>query len=74
MHSTCRLNADELSPEFIKAIKKVYSHKNIEIVVQDVEDDTEYLLRSDANRNHLLSAIQNVEQHKDLVEMDINNL
>ena len=74
MHSTYRLNSDELSSDFIRAIKKVYPHKNIEIVVQDVEDETEYLMRSEANREHLMQAIKNVEEHNNLVEMDASDI
>lgn len=70
MLSTYRLNADELTNDLISAIKKTYSHKNIEIVIQDVEDETEYLMRTPANKKHLLEAINNIENKENLVTLD----
>jgi type IV secretory pathway ATPase VirB11/archaellum biosynthesis ATPase len=44
MYSTYRLKADELSADFIQALKKTYRHREIEIIVQEIEDETDYLL------------------------------
>jgi len=74
MFSTYRLRADELTADFVRAIKKNYRHKEIKIIVQDVEDETDYLLKSDANREHLLSAIKNVEEGEDLVSRAMDEL
>lgn len=74
MYSTYRLQADELSPEFIKALKKTYQHRQIEIIVQEVQDETEYLMSSDANRDHLMRAIKNIENHTNLVTMKVEDL
>jgi antitoxin YefM len=74
MLSTYRLNADELTSDLISAIKKTYSHKNIEIVIQDVEDETEYLMRNPANKKHLLEAIKNVENKENLINLDSTEL
>ena len=74
MYSTYRLQADELSSDFLKALKKAYQHREIEIIVQDVEDETEYLLSTTANREHLLRAIENVNNHTNLVEVTLEDL
>lgn len=74
MYSTYRLKADELSSDFIKALKKAYQHREIEIIVQEVEDETEYLLKNPANREHLLGAINNIENNSDLVEVNPETL
>lgn len=74
MISTYRLKADELNANFIKALKNTYQHREIEIIVQDVEDETEYLLRSDANRKHLLTAIENVRCNENLIHINVDSL
>lgn len=74
MYSTYRLKADELSTDFIKALKKVYQHREIEIIVQEIQDETEYLLSTQANREHLLRAIENVKNHTNLVHVKLEDL
>jgi len=52
--------------------------KEIEIVVseapQSEEDETAYLLRSPANRDRLLKAIENVAQQRNLVPVKLDEL
>jgi antitoxin YefM len=74
MFSTYRLKADELTDDFIKALKKAYKHREIEIIVQEVEDETEYLLKSEANRDHLLQAKEDIETGKNLVQVSLDSL
>lgn len=74
MYSTYRLQADELTEQFVAAIKQTYQHRNIEIIVQEVEDETEYLLSSATNREHLLKSIENVEGRKKLVQVQMDSL
>ena len=74
MYSTYRLQADELSTDFVKAVKEVYQHRQIEIIVQEVQDETEYLLSSKANREHLLRAIENVKNHTNLVQVELEDI
>lgn len=50
-----------------------YPGKEIEIVVYEV-DETAYLLSSEANKKHLLDAIENIKNKSNLVEVDIENL
>ncbi|WP_319561392.1 hypothetical protein [Marispirochaeta sp.] len=74
MFSTYRLKADELTTDFVKAVKSAYRHREIEIIVQEVEDETEYLLKNEANREHLLTAVENVKNGKNLVQVNIDDL
>jgi len=74
MYTTYRLQADELSDNFIKAVKQTYKHCNIEIIVQEVQDETEYLLSSKANKEHLLRSIQNIANHTNLVQVQMAEL
>lgn len=41
----------------MKQLKNGYPDKEIEIRVQEVEDETAYLLKNEANRQHLEEAI-----------------
>jgi antitoxin YefM len=71
MYSTYRLRAEELSSNLIKAIKDTYHDREIEITVQEIQDETEYLLSTPANREHLLKSIENITKHTNLVQMNL---
>jgi antitoxin YefM len=74
MLSTYRVRADELTDDFVKALKAAYRDREIEITVSDVVDDTEYLLSSDANREQLLGAIKDIESGEGLVSFSLDSL
>ncbi|NET09056.1 MAG: hypothetical protein F6K09_22365 [Merismopedia sp. SIO2A8] len=73
MQTSYRLNASDLDENFLEALKTLFQDKEIEILVYDV-DETNYLSQSEANRQRLLTAIQNVEQGTNLVEVNIEDL
>lgn len=64
MYAIYKLHADELDERFLDTLKQQYQNRDIEIVVceaaESAEDETAYLLRSPANRERLLRAIENV--------------
>jgi len=66
MHTIYQVNADELDQRFLDAVKAMFKNKEIEIVVYE-RDETAYLLRSPANRAHLLNAIRDIEQNQNIV-------
>lgn len=74
MYTTYRLKADELSESFVEAVKQTYKHRNIEIIVQEVQDETEYLLGSKSNKEHLLRSIKNIANHTNLVQVQMDEL
>jgi antitoxin YefM len=69
MYTIYRINADELDERFLESLKTAFPHKQIEIAVSEA-DETEYLLRSPANRERLLKAVQDVEHGRGLVTPD----
>jgi len=73
MQTTYRLNANELDEKFIQSLKALFKDKDLEIMVSEV-DETAYLLRSQANKERLLKAIENVERGENLVEVKIGDL
>lgn len=70
MQSVYRLNAEELDYQLLESLKSLFKNKEIEIVVSEVAE-TAYLMRSVANRRHLLQAIKNIEDGTNLVTVDI---
>nr|VFJ45807.1 MAG: hypothetical protein BECKFW1821A_GA0114235_101110 [Candidatus Kentron sp. FW]VFJ46569.1 MAG: hypothetical protein BECKFW1821B_GA0114236_100113 [Candidatus Kentron sp. FW] len=78
MHTTYRLNANELTPGFLDALKTAFKHKAIEISVCDVgeadQDETAYLLANPANRARLLEAVENVAGGRNLVSVDLDDI
>ena len=74
MYSTYRLKADELSNDILNAIKNAFQHKEIEITIQDIPDETDYLLGSAANKEHLLKAVEEIENQENLVSLKIEDV
>ena len=73
MNTIYRLNVNELDEKFIQSLKALFVDKDIEIVVSEV-DETAYLLRSKANKERLLKAVENVEKGENLVDVQIGDL
>jgi antitoxin YefM len=78
MYTVYRMNARELDNRFLRTLKTMFKDKDLEIVVceaaQSEEDETAYLLRSPANRERLLKAIENIAQDRNLVTINIDDL
>ncbi len=62
-----RTRANEVGQQLIDSIKSLYGEKEIEITVTEQEDETEYLLKSPANREFLLQAKERIESGIGLV-------
>jgi hypothetical protein len=74
VQATYRLFADEITDAFLNSLKDAYRHKEIEIIVQEVEDETNYLLKSEANRQHLLRGIEEIRSGAPLRTMTTEQL
>lgn len=70
MYSTYTLNTDELTSQFITALQKTYPGKTVEIVVQEIQDETEYLLKDP----QLLKAVEDIKKGKNLISVPIESL
>ena len=64
MVSSFTLKTDELDNNFLATIKKLFAGKEIEIIIQDSQTDTDYLLKNPANKSHLLASISSLEQNE----------
>jgi len=74
MVATYRLRADEITDTFLKNIQNNYMNKEIEITIQEVEDETEYLLKSDPNRRHLLMGLEEIRSGSPLQTLTVEQL
>lgn len=74
MQTTYRLKADELSADLIKALKNTYHSREIEITVSEVQDETDYLLSSPANKEHLLKALDDIRNHRNMVTVPLESI
>jgi antitoxin YefM len=78
MYTIYRLNANDLDSRFLRALKALFKNKEIEIAVceaAEIEDDeTTYLLKSPANRERLLQAMENVAHDRNLVTVNEDEL
>ncbi len=74
MLATYRLWADEITDNFLKGIQANYRNKEIEITIHEVEDETAYLLKSEANRQHLSRGIAEVQNGTPLTTMTLEQL
>jgi antitoxin YefM len=70
MYTIYKLRADELDQRFLDTLKHQYQDREIEISICEAtdseEDETSYLLRSPANRERLLKAMENVAHGRNL--------
>jgi len=68
METVFRLNPSEIDDKFAAVVKKLFGKRAVEITVKDLPDDeTTFLLKDSKNRKHLLDAIEEVKENKNLV-------
>ncbi len=74
MLATYKLKASEIDQSVIDTIKNLFKDREIEIIIHEVKDETEYLLKSTNNKTQLLTAISNVENKKHLEEFTVEGI
>jgi phospholipid N-methyltransferase len=70
MYSTYILNTDELTSQFVTALQQTFPGKNVEIIVQEAVDETEYLSKDP----QLLKAVHDIKNGKNLVSVPLESL
>ena len=63
MHTTIKVNTNQLDVNFLYAIKNLFKDQEVEISIKNL-GETEYLLSTEANRNHLAESITEYKQKK----------
>jgi len=57
MNAIYRLETNEINNDFISSIKKLYKDKKIEIIINEIYDETDYLKADNNNFNQILENI-----------------
>ncbi len=71
MYTAFHVNANELNENFLNGLKMIFKSKRISIIIEEEQDETEYLLSNPANRKILEKSLKNVEAGK-LIEVNID--
>jgi hypothetical protein len=75
MVSTFQINEAELDNNFVKALKSMFKNRNLTLTIEAEDmDTTEYLLSNPINKERLLKAVENANQRKNLVKIDLEQL
>lgn len=69
MYAIYRTRAEELDAQFLEGLKAAFKGKQIEIAVSEA-DEMEYLLRSPANRERLLKAVEDINDNRAIIVPD----
>ncbi|MFA6569871.1 MAG: hypothetical protein WCT77_01405 [Bacteroidota bacterium] len=73
MHALYTLTKDELNYEFLDNLKKMITGNEIQISIESY-DDTQYLMKSEKNREHLAKALYNVDNNINIVEVPFEDI
>jgi hypothetical protein len=73
MYATYTLTKDELNYEFLDNLKKMLTGDEIQLSVESY-DETEYLMKSKRNHEHLVRAINNANNNINLIEVPFDDI
>lgn len=81
MQTTFRFHTDELDEQTLRrvleALRTLYPHQEVDLSVatkvDDEMDETEYLLSTEANRKHLLEAVERMRRGEPGIPFDIES-
>jgi len=62
MTATYQLKSHELTGDFLKVLNSTFHNRDVTITVEETLDETDFLLQTEANKNHLLAGVQAVKQ------------
>ena len=74
MNTVIQMHIDELDEKILKSLRKLFKDKRVTITISDLTDETNYLLSSESNRNHLLSSIEQANGNKFIQFKSITDL
>ena len=74
MTTAYHIKASELSVDFINALSTLFGNKDLFITVEAEMDETEFLFASEANRKMLLTRLKDVQEGKNLVKVNLQDL
>jgi len=62
MTATYQLKPHELTEDFLKILKETFHNRELTITVEETLDETNFLLQTEANKNHLLTGVAAAKQ------------
>ncbi|NQS98021.1 MAG: hypothetical protein HQ591_06170 [candidate division Zixibacteria bacterium] len=74
MYTTYRIKANEIDKRFLDSVKAQFKDREIEIVVSEYEDETEYLLKSKENKKRLDESLKDLKAGRNLHEVNLDEL
>jgi hypothetical protein len=74
MDVTYRLKPGELNEDFLNILKNTFWEKEIAVTVEAIEDETAYLLSDAANRKHLLDAVEDIKNGRNVHTMTVEEM
>jgi hypothetical protein len=74
MDISYRLKPDELNDDFFKILKETFMGKEIAVTVEEIRDETEYLLSTEENRRHLSKALEDAKNGAPVHAMTIDEM
>jgi antitoxin YefM len=69
METVFKLKAKDLDKSFIDSVRNLFKDHEIEISIKQVQDETDYLLKSPENKRDLLEAINDIKKNKNLIRL-----
>ncbi|TAL68104.1 MAG: hypothetical protein EPN82_11960 [Bacteroidetes bacterium] len=73
MFATYTLTKDELNYEFLDNLKKMLDEGEIRLTIEHL-DETEYLMKSGKNHEHLMRGINDARNHSNLIEVPYEDI
>ncbi|MEA5518933.1 hypothetical protein [Limnoraphis robusta] len=73
MQKVYKVKANDLDDRFLTELKATFRDQEMEIIVSEI-DETSYLLKSPANREKLLKAVDNIKKRENMVEFNSDDL
>jgi predicted P-loop ATPase/GTPase len=64
MNTVIQMHIDELDEKFIQSLKILFKEKRVTIQISDSLEEMDYLFSNEANRNHLLTSLEQVNENK----------
>ncbi|GMO56746.1 MAG: hypothetical protein Ta2G_16540 [Termitinemataceae bacterium] len=74
MNATYRINSNELNHNFLEILRNTFAGKKIAVTVEEIQDETEYLYSSAANKKHLLKALEDSKNKNGVIELTMKKM
>ncbi len=66
MDITHQIEAENLSPDFVEYVKRLFKGKRIRVTVEEEMDDTTYLMADPVNHARLMESMENIRKGEGL--------